>query len=124
MPTSDWKTGDGPLMVVQIDHEMLGSLEPWEPHDLVLANDTVIRLARIDGDFPCHAHDEDEVFLCWEGTFRIELEGGAPVEMARGSLFVVPRGTRHRPIADRGPAYVLLVERPETLQYGNEDPPR
>ena len=29
--------------VIQIDHEMLGSLEPWEPHDLVLANDTVIR---------------------------------------------------------------------------------
>jgi hypothetical protein len=44
--------------------------------------------------------------------------------MTRGSLFVVPRGTRHRPIADRGPAYALLVERPETLQYGNEEPPR
>jgi mannose-6-phosphate isomerase-like protein (cupin superfamily) len=109
---------------VSIDREMLGSLEPWEPHDLAVANDTVIRLARIDGDFPWHAHDEDEVFLCWEGTFRIELEGSAPVEMARGTLFVVPRGTRHRPIADRGPAYALLVERPETLQYGNEEPPR
>jgi mannose-6-phosphate isomerase-like protein (cupin superfamily) len=111
-------------MVVQIDHEMLGSLEPWEPHDLVLANDTVIRLARIDGDFPWHAHDEDEVFLCWDGTFRIELEGSDPVEMTRGTLFVVPRGTRHRPIADRGPAYALLVERPETLQYGNEEAAR
>ena len=111
-------------MVVRIDDEMLGSLEPWLPHDLALANDTVIRLSRIDGDFPWHAHDEDEVFICWEGTFRIELENREPVEMARGTLFVVPRGTRHRPIADRGPAYALLVERPETLQFGNEEPPR
>lgn len=108
-------------MVRSIDDELGGLLEPWKPHDLVFANDTVIRLARIDGDFPWHAHDEDEVFLCWEGTFRIELEGAPPVEMGRGSLFVVPRGTRHRPIADRGPAYALLVERPETLQYGNEE---
>ena len=107
-------------MVVSINDEMRGLLEPWKPHDLAIANDTVIRLARIDGDFPWHAHDEDEVFLGWEGEFRIELEGGAPVEMTRGSLYVVPRGTRHRPVGDRGPAYALLVERPETLQYGNE----
>ena len=111
-------------MAVQIDHEMLGALEPLEPRDLAFANDTVIRLSRIEGDFPWHAHDEDEVFLCWEGTFRIEVEGGEPVEMTRGTLFVVLRGTRHRPIADRGPAYALLVERPETLQYGNEDSAR
>ena len=103
-----------------IEVEMGELLEPWKPHDLAVANDTVICLARIEGDFPWHAHDEDEVFVCWEGTFRIELEAEAPVEMTRGAVFVVPRGTRHRPVADAGAAYALLVERPETLQYGNE----
>jgi mannose-6-phosphate isomerase-like protein (cupin superfamily) len=107
--------------MVSVEEEMTGLLEPWMPHDLAVANDTVIRLARIDGDFPWHAHDEDETFLCWDGTFRIELEGASPIEMTRGSLFVVPRGTRHRPIAEHGPAYAILIEKPETRQYGNEE---
>jgi mannose-6-phosphate isomerase-like protein (cupin superfamily) len=107
--------------IVSVEEEMRGLLEPWMPHDLAVANDTVIRLARIDGDFPWHAHDEDETFLCWAGTFRIELEGASPIEMTRGSLFVVPRGTRHRPIAEHGPAYAILIEKPETRQYGNEE---
>ena len=37
-----------------------------------------------------------------------------------GELYVVERGRRHRPVADAGPAYALLIERPETKQYGEE----
>jgi hypothetical protein len=41
------------------------------------------------------------------------------VEIARaGRLLVVPRGTRNRPVAERDAA-TLLLERPETRQYGN-----
>ena len=65
-------------------------------------------------------HDEDELFLCWSGTFRIEIEGGEDVQLSQGDLFVVPARTEHRPVADQGPAYALLLERPETKQYGNE----
>jgi mannose-6-phosphate isomerase-like protein (cupin superfamily) len=94
--------------------------EAFSPIDVATANDAVMRLARLEGEFPWHQHDEDELFLGWEGSFRIELEGGEPVEVGRGDVFVVPRGTRHRPVADGGPAYTLLLERPETKQYGND----
>lgn len=92
--------------------------EPWRRVDLVRVNDSIVRLVRLEGEFPWHDHDEDELFLCSRGSFRIELEGREPVELAAGALYVVPRGTRHRPVAS-APAYALLLERPETLQYGN-----
>ena len=98
---------------------MASSLQgPWRPVDVATVNDAVVRLARLDGSFPWHHHDEDELFLCWDGTFRIELDEGSGVTLHRGDVFVVPRDTVHRPVAETV-SHALLLERPETRQYGN-----
>jgi mannose-6-phosphate isomerase-like protein (cupin superfamily) len=108
------------LSAVNLDAIADGLDEPWQPVEVAAANDAVLRMARLEGSFPWHHHDEDELFLCWRGAFRIELEDRPPVHLEAGELFVVPRGQRHRPVADAGPAHALLLERPETKQYGEE----
>jgi mannose-6-phosphate isomerase-like protein (cupin superfamily) len=100
-----------PDVIAQLPH-------PWQPRDLAFANDTVLRVARFEGAFPWHQLVVDELFLCWDGSFRIEFEVRDPVVLKAGDIYVVPKGVRHRPVADE-PAYGLMIERPETKQYGN-----
>jgi quercetin dioxygenase-like cupin family protein len=92
--------------------------EPWQPVEVARVNESAVRLARADGEFPWHHHDEDELFLCWRGTLRIQMQGRDAVTLHPGELVVVPKGAEHRPVADE-PAYALMLERVETKQYGN-----
>ena len=103
------------MTVVSLTEIVAGLTDAWRPVDLATANEAIVRLARLEGAYDWHHHEEDELFLCWEGAFRIEMEGGAPVNLERGDLFVVRAGVEHRPVAD-APAYTLVVEKPETEQ--------
>jgi ubiquinone/menaquinone biosynthesis C-methylase UbiE len=47
--------------------------------------------------------------------YRVLRPGGV---LSISDIFVVPKGTRHRPVAEQ-PAHGLMIEHPETLQYGN-----
>ena len=93
--------------------------EPWRPQVVAEVQGFQLKIARLHGEFPWHVHEEeDELFHCVEGSFRIELEGAAHVELRRGDVVVVPAGARHRPVAEE-PAVALLFERAETKQYGD-----
>jgi mannose-6-phosphate isomerase-like protein (cupin superfamily) len=109
------EVADAPISIPSV---AAGIERPFEPRDLVRVNDAIVRIAAIEGEFPWHHHDEDELFLCWDGAFRIDLRDREPAQLGTGEIYVVPKGAEHRPVAERR-AVVLTLERPETLQYGN-----
>ena len=87
--------------------------ETWTPKIIAAVGDQLVKLAKLEGAFVWHAHEEeDELFLVLEGRLRIELRDGA-VELGEGEMFVVPRGVEHRPVA-LPTASVLLFEPAES----------
>jgi mannose-6-phosphate isomerase-like protein (cupin superfamily) len=102
---------------VNLDAVLAGIAEPWAPVTVAELNDYDVRLVKVDGAFVWHTHPEtDELFLVLSGRLHIELRDGA-VELGPRELFVVPKGTEHRPVAAGG-AHVLLVEPSATVNTG------
>lgn len=90
----------------------------WTPKVVAQMNDYYIKLVKIENEFVWHSHTEtDEVFLVIEGSMRIDFRDGA-VELSEGEMVVVPRGTEHKPFAERE-CKVLLIEPTETVNTGD-----
>ena len=84
----------------------------WSPTIVASVNDYDIKLVKARGEFVWHQHDEtDEVFLVTAGQLRIQLQDRDDVVLRPGELLVVPRGVRHRPVADEETYMVLLEPR-------------
>ncbi len=92
--------------------------ETWSPRVAGEINDMHLKLAKLEGEFIWHAHqDEDELFLVHRGSLRIELRGREPVVLGPGEFVVIPRGVEHKPVAE-SPCEVLLLEPRTTVNTG------
>ncbi|MCH7574174.1 MAG: cupin domain-containing protein [Candidatus Marinimicrobia bacterium] len=91
--------------------------EHWSPKVVGELNGQEVKLAKLQGEFIWHRHDEaDELFLVYKGSIKIELRDET-VTLAEGEFFIVPRGIEHKPVADNE-AEVLLFEPKSTLNTG------
>jgi mannose-6-phosphate isomerase-like protein (cupin superfamily) len=81
----------------------------WTPKIIAEMNDYQFKLVKIEGEFVWHDHPEtDEVFIVVEGSMKIEFEDHT-IELDEGEMIVVPKGMRHKPVAD-SECKVMLVE--------------
>lgn len=93
--------------------------EIWQPFDIAFINDTAIRVAKIDGAYKWHVHqNEDEFFYVIKGRIFIDLQGQV-VELNEGEGFLVNMGQKHRSRSDK-PAYIMLIEPVKTKTKGEE----
>ena len=94
--------------------------ETWSPRLAAELNGQALKLAKLDGEFVWHAHeDADELFWVIEGgPLDVEFRDRPTETLAPGELLVVSAGVDHRPVA-RAPAKVALFEPSGTTNTGD-----
>jgi mannose-6-phosphate isomerase-like protein (cupin superfamily) len=94
--------------------------DQWQPRVVAEMNDYQFKVVKIEGDFVWHEHaDTDETFIVLEGHLRIDFRDGA-VHLSAGEMFVVPRGTEHKPYAERE-VKLMLIEPRGVKNTGSEE---
>ena len=94
----------------------------WDPKIVGELNGQHVKLVKVLGPFVWHRHEnEDELFLVIEGSFVMEFRDRT-VPVREGEFLIVPRGTEHRPVAERE-VHVLLFEPASTLNTGDAGGP-
>jgi len=103
--------------------EALASFEDvYSPRIVARMNDYDVRIAHTRGEHIWHVHDHtDEFFLVLEGRFDVALRGAdgseTTVALNRGDVYVVPRGTEHKPSSPGGS--ILMFEPSGTSTTGD-----
>ena len=93
--------------------------EQWAPKVIAEMNEYQFKIVKIEGDFIWHDHkDTDETFIVLEGNLRIDFRDGH-VNLAKGEMYVVPKGVEHKPFAEKE-VKMLLIEPRGVLNTGHE----
>jgi mannose-6-phosphate isomerase-like protein (cupin superfamily) len=127
----------GPLERMDV-HAVPGADEfKWFNQTLCRVNDSVVRMAAVEGEYHWHKHDEDdEFFYVVDGLLLIDIGGsaegvdgsaggiekqpdeGRTVELRPGQGFVVPKTVMHRTRAPQRTT-ILMVENAGIIPTGN-----
>jgi mannose-6-phosphate isomerase-like protein (cupin superfamily) len=92
----------------------------WQPKVIAEMNDYQFKLAKLQGEFVWHKHQEtDETFIVLKGVLTIDFRDGS-VEIAAGEMFVVPKGVEHRPWS-KDEVQVMLVEPRGVVNTGSSE---
>ena len=113
---------DAPSQPINLTDALATFDDVYSPRIVSRMNDYDVRIAHALGEHVWHVHeDTDEFFLVLDGRFDIALrEVGAPertVVLGQGDVFVVPKGTEHKPSSPGGS--ILMFEPSGTSTTGD-----
>ncbi len=90
----------------------------WSPRIVGSFNGHDLMVVKVLGEFVWHVHpDTDDFFMVLTGELIIDLPDG-DVTLRPGEVFVVPKGTQHRPRA-AVETHLLLIEPAGTPNTGD-----
>ena len=103
--------------LINLDEKLSKFSDRWAPKIIAQMNNYHFKVVKFQGEFVWHSHhDTDEVFIVLDGEMSIAFRDGL-VELKAGELFVVPKGTEHRPFAEKE-CKAMLVEPAGTINTG------
>ena len=92
--------------------------ETWANRTLTQVNDSVVRLAMVEGEFHWQKHDnEDEFFFVLSGRLFIDLEDRT-IELGPNQGTTISKGVMHRPRAPQK-TVMLMVENDTIMPVGD-----
>jgi mannose-6-phosphate isomerase-like protein (cupin superfamily) len=104
--------------VVNIQEKLKLFSAHWTPKKIGELNGQQVLLAKIQGEFVFHKHDdEDELFMVIKGQLELVLRD-RKVMLNEGEFFIVPKGVEHKPIA-KEETHLLLFEPLSTKHTGD-----
>jgi len=107
------------MQKMNLDDAFRRFTEQWSPKTVARINDYEARVAKVQGEFVWHQHDDtDEFFMVISGELTIQLEGQDDVVLFSNDVFVVPRGVRHCPKA-ADETFILLLEPASLVNTGD-----
>lgn len=107
-----------PLELIDVQKLADTCTDKWYNQTLCKVNDSVVRMAVVQGEYHWHEHkDIDEFFFVLDGNFLIDLED-CVIDLHARQGFVVPKGVRHRPRAPER-TVILMVERADIVPTGD-----
>jgi mannose-6-phosphate isomerase-like protein (cupin superfamily) len=93
----------------------------YSPRIVARINDYDVRVAHARGEHVWHVHEHtDEFFLVLDGQFDVAIRdasGEHTVRLAKGDVYVVPKGTEHKPSS--AGADILMFELAGTSSTGD-----
>jgi len=105
---------------INIDDKFSLFSEHWRPKIVAELNGQEFKLVKIKGEYPFHAHEnEEEMFFVWDGEMILDFEDRS-VTLSKGEAVVVPKGVIHRPRAEKE-CRVFLIEPADTKNNGTAD---
>ena len=94
----------------------------WHPRVVASLNGQDVKIAKVQGDFVWHAHDdEDELFFVFKGELTMHFRDRSET-IGEGQMVLVPRGVEHKPQAPEE-TWIVLFE-PQAIDHtGGVDSP-
>jgi len=106
------------MSVVNIQEKLNLFTDKWSPKKIGELNGQQILLAKIQGEFVFHKHDdEDELFMVQKGVLEIHLKNEI-ITINEGEFYIVPKGVEHKPVA-KEEVHILLFEPLSTKHTGD-----
>ncbi len=104
---------------VNVEDQFARFSEAWSPKIIADLDNYHIKLTRLVGDFPWHAHgNADEMFFILDGQLRVDFRDHSE-DLGPGEMIVIPKGVEHRPVANNGEVKVLLIEQASVVNTGD-----